>query len=54
MPQVTIVGSGFAALIAVKTLRKATPQTAITLVSPKAEFVYYPSLIWVPTGLAHR
>lgn len=51
MPQVTIVGSGFAALTAIKTLHRAAPETAITLVSPKAEFVYYPGLIWLPTGL---
>jgi len=51
MPQVTIVGSGFAALTAIKTLHRAAPETAITLVSPKEEFVYYPGLIWIPTGL---
>lgn len=50
MPRVTIVGSGFAALTAVRTLRKTTPKMDITLVSPKAEFIYYPGLIWVPTG----
>lgn len=51
MPRVTIVGSGFAALTAVRTLRRAAAQTDITLVSPSAELVYYPGLIWVPTGL---
>jgi sulfide:quinone oxidoreductase len=51
MPRVTIVGSGFAALTAVHSLRKAAISTDITLVSPKAELVYYPGLIWVPTGL---
>jgi len=51
MPRVTIVGSGFAALTAVKALREAASETDITLVSPRAEFVYYPGLIWVPTGL---
>jgi len=50
MPRVTIVGSGFAALTAVQTLREAAPDTEITLVSPEPEFVYYPGLIWVPTG----
>lgn len=51
MPRVTIVGSGFAALTAVQSLRDAASKLDITLVSPKAEFVYYPGLIWVPTGL---
>ena len=30
---------------------KASPQAEITVVSPRAEFVYYPGLIWVPSGL---
>ncbi|MEA3273808.1 MAG: FAD-dependent oxidoreductase [Pseudomonadota bacterium] len=51
MHRVTIVGSGFAALTAVKSLRKASVSTEITVVSPRAEFVYYPGLIWVPPGL---
>jgi len=51
MPRVTIVGSGFAALTAVQTLRQIAPKTDITLVSPRAEFLYYPGLIWIPTGL---
>ena len=51
MPRVTIVGSGFAALTAIQSLRDAASKTDITVVSPSAEFVYYPGLIWVPTGL---
>lgn len=51
MQRVTIVGSGFAALTAVRALREADRKTDITLVSPKAEFIYYPGLIWIPTGL---
>jgi len=51
MPRVTIVGSGFAALTAVRTLCRVATGTALTLVSPRAELVYYPGLIWVPTGL---
>jgi len=51
MPRVTIVGSGFAALTAVQALREANRKMDITLVSPQPEFVYYPGLIWVPTGL---
>jgi len=48
---IVILGAGFAALTAVRELRKRSPQANITLVAPKAEFVYLPSLIWVPTGI---
>jgi sulfide:quinone oxidoreductase len=48
---VVILGSGFAALTAVKTLRKQGYKDAITLISPKSSLFYYPSLIWVPAGL---
>ncbi len=51
MKRVTIVGSGFAALTAVKTLRSNSPDLEITLVSPKAEFHYYPGSIWIPSGI---
>ncbi len=51
MQRVTIVGAGFAALTAVRTLRQLSPELEITLVSRAAEFVYYPGLIWVPSGL---
>lgn len=51
MQRVTIVGSGFAALTAVIELRKRSPDVEITLVSRRPEFVYYPGLIWVPSGL---
>ncbi len=51
MHRVTIVGTGFAALTAVQTLRDTDPKTQITIVSPQPELVYYPSLIWVPSGI---
>jgi len=51
MPRVTIVGTGFAALTAIQALRTAAPKTEITVVSPSPEFIYYPGLIWIPTGL---
>ena len=51
MQRITIVGSGFAALTAVRRVRKASPEAQITVVSPRAEFIYYPGLIWVPCGL---
>ncbi|AFL75006.1 NAD(P)/FAD-dependent oxidoreductase [Thiocystis violascens] len=51
MHRVTIVGSGFAALTAIQTLRQTKADLDITVVSSKSEFVYYPGLIWVPCGL---
>jgi sulfide:quinone oxidoreductase len=51
MQRVTIVGSGFAALTAIKTLRKAKREIDITVVSPKAEFHYLPGSIWIPSGI---
>jgi len=50
-PHIVILGAGFAALTAVRELRKRSPQIRISLVAPKAEFVYLPSLIWIPSGL---
>lgn len=50
-PRIVILGAGFAALTAVRELRKRAPRARITLVAPKAEFVYLPSLIWIPSGL---
>lgn len=51
MKKVTIVGSGFAALTAIKNLRAANSQLEITVVSPKAEFHYLPGSIWIPSGI---
>ncbi|MEJ2423282.1 MAG: FAD-dependent oxidoreductase [Candidatus Thiodiazotropha sp.] len=51
MKRVTIVGSGFAALTAVKTLRSQDREAEITLVSPRAEFHYLPGSIWIPSGI---
>jgi len=48
---ITVVGSGFAALTSVRKLRNADASLEIDVVSPKAEFVYYPGTIWIPTGL---
>lgn len=50
-PHIVILGAGFAALTAARELRRRAPNALITLVAPKAEFVYLPSLIWVPTGI---
>ena len=49
--RIVILGAGFAALTAVRELRRRAPRARITVVAPKAEFVYLPSLIWVPTGI---
>ena len=51
MKKVHIVGSGFAALTAVRTLRKSNSDIEITLISPKAEFHYLPGTIWIPCHL---
>ena len=51
MTQVTIIGAGFGGLTAVRHLRRRMPDAEITVIAPRAEFVYYPSLIWIPTGL---
>jgi sulfide:quinone oxidoreductase len=49
--QITIIGSGFAAMNAAKELRKRNNVTDVTIISPTREFVYLPSLIWIPSGL---
>ena len=49
--RITVAGAGFAAITGVRELRKQLPDAKITLVAPKSEFVYLPSLIWVPYGL---
>ena len=48
--KITIIGAGFAALTAIKTLRKQSKTFEITLIAPKAEFIYMPSLVWIPSG----
>jgi sulfide:quinone oxidoreductase len=49
--RITVIGAGFAALTAVKTLRKQSKSANITVIAPQAKFVYLPSLIWLPAGL---
>ncbi len=46
----TVIGSGFAAITALRKLRAHAPQAEITLIAPRAEFVFLPSLIWIPSG----
>nr|VFJ63641.1 MAG: sulfide:quinone oxidoreductase [Candidatus Kentron sp. DK] len=49
--KVTIIGSSFAALTAIRALRARDKAIEITVVSPKPEFIFLPSLIWIPSGL---
>ena len=49
--KITVAGAGFAALTGIKELRKQLPDAELTLVAPNAEFIYLPSLIWVPYGM---
>ena len=51
MKNITIIGSGFGGLSAVRQLRKFDRNCKITVISPRAELHYLPSLIWVPSGL---
>lgn len=48
---ITILGTGFAALTAIKNVRKQAPNATITVIAPKDEMIYLPSLIWIPSGL---
>lgn len=45
---ITILGTGFAALTAVKETRKQAPQAEITVIAPSKQLVYLPSIIWIP------
>ena len=49
--EITVAGAGFAALTGLKELRKQLPSAELTLVAPRPEFIYLPSLIWVPYGI---
>ncbi|MFZ5467221.1 MAG: NAD(P)/FAD-dependent oxidoreductase [Pseudomonadota bacterium] len=51
MARISVLGAGFAALTAVRRLRRQNSEAEITLIAPRAEFVYAPSLIWIPSRL---
>lgn len=51
MHRIVILGSGFAALTAVRELRRRRVAADITVVSPHNELVYLPGLIWLPSGM---
>jgi sulfide:quinone oxidoreductase len=50
MKQISIIGAGFAALSAARKLRQLNAEVEITLIAPKAELIFLPSLIWIPSG----
>ncbi len=51
MSKIVILGAGFAALTAVRKIRKQKLNAKITLVAPNLVFEYLPSAIWIPYGL---
>lgn len=51
MTRITVIGAGFGALTAIRKLRAAGRDLTIDVIAPKPELVYYPSTIWIPTGL---
>jgi sulfide:quinone oxidoreductase len=51
MKQITIIGAGFAALSAARKLRQLDTEAEITLIAPKPELIFLPSLIWIPSGI---
>lgn len=50
MKRITIIGTGFAALSAARKLRRLDATAEITIIAPKAELIFLPSLIWIPSG----
>jgi len=50
MGRIVILGTGFAALSAARRLRQIDRQVDITVVGPRPELVFLPSLIWLPSG----
>lgn len=54
MKTITIIGSGFAGLTAIRTIRKYHRDIQINVISPHPILNYLPSLIWVPSGQATK
>ena len=48
---ITILGTGFAAMTAIKQIRKQAPESNITVIAPQKKMVYLPSIVWIPSGL---
>ena len=51
MSHVLILGSGFAALTAIRELRRHKVGAQITVISPRDALHYLPSSIWIPAGI---
>jgi len=51
MKHIAIIGTGFAALAAARKLRQLDRQVGITVIGPRPELIFLPSLIWLPSGL---
>lgn len=47
--RITIIGTGFAAVTAVERLRALDGEAEITVIGRRPEFVFLPSLIWIPS-----
>ena len=47
--RITVVGTGFAAVTAVERLRALDKEAEITIIGPRPEFVFLPSMIWIPS-----
>ncbi len=50
MKRITVIGTGFAALSAARRLRQLDRQVEITVIGPRPELIFLPSLIWIPSG----
>ncbi len=51
MTNITVLGSGFGALTAVRELRKQKVDADITVISPRDSLHYLPSTIWLPAKM---
>lgn len=51
MTKIAILGSGFSALTTIRELRRAGVDAEITVISPRDELHYLPSVIWLPAGI---
>ena len=51
---ITVLGSGFAALSSVRCIRRRDPHVEITLIASRPELQYLPGIIWIPSGLRSR
>jgi sulfide:quinone oxidoreductase len=49
--KIVVIGSGFAAITAVRELRRRSGEVEIYVIAPRAEFVFLPGLIWIPSGI---